>query len=143
MSTESRFVLHPRLAGDCALLGDSLLSRVLIMNDRRFPWIVLVPRRADLSELHHLSPPDRATLLEEIEAASRALLEVPPVSKINVGALGNVVPQLHVHVVGRHPDDAAWPGPVWGHGPAEPYPPAEADALLERLRPQLERLLTS
>jgi diadenosine tetraphosphate (Ap4A) HIT family hydrolase len=125
---DAGFALHPRLAADCRLLGDLPLCRLLLMNDHRFPWCILVPRRAGLTEWHHVTGTDREALMTEIEAVSRALLDVRDVAKINVGALGNVVSQLHVHVVGRRPDDAAWPGPVWGSGAAAPYEP---DALTE------------
>ncbi|MEQ8859488.1 MAG: HIT domain-containing protein [Pseudomonadales bacterium] len=129
MSDDVHFILHARLAADCRELGDLRLSRLLLMDDSRFPWCILVPRRPGLSELHHLAAADRTALLDDIDAVSQALLTIPRVGKLNVGALGNVVAQLHVHVVGRHRDDAAWPGPVWGSGPAVPYTP---DALAER-----------
>ncbi len=133
------FELHPRLAADCVVVGELPVSRLLLMNDRRFPWCILVPRTPDLTELHHLSAPDRVAVMDEIAWASRALLEHFGAAKINVGALGNLVPQLHIHVVGRTPADAAWPGPVWGSGTAQPYPPAERDAVTDRLRQALGR----
>ena len=134
--TES-FSLHPRLAADCATVGDLPLCRLLLMRDRRFPWCILVPRLSGLTELHEVPDDRRASWFSELDAVSRALLDLPAVSKINVGALGNLVPQLHVHVVGRHPGDAAWPGPVWGSGPAEALPEAEATALVTTLRAAL------
>ncbi len=91
------------------------------MNDARFPWLILVPRRNDLSELIDLDASDRATLMEEIAAVSAVLKSRPGVDKINIGALGNIVRQLHVHVVARSVGDAAWPGPVWGAGAAVRY----------------------
>jgi diadenosine tetraphosphate (Ap4A) HIT family hydrolase len=115
------FVLHARLDADCLVLGDLPVSRLLLMNDRRFPWCILVPRFADLTELHEVPGGARLALMEEIEAVSRTLLRECGATKINVGALGNLVPQLHVHVIGRRPDDAAWPGPVWGSGAAIAY----------------------
>lgn len=128
------FRLHSRLAADCRAIGDLGISRVLLMNDRRFPWLILVPRLPDLRELHDLPSQARLELLGEIEAVSRILLDGFQVQKINVGALGNLVEQLHVHVVGRSPGDAAWPGPVWGFGTAEPYDDSELARVAERLR---------
>jgi diadenosine tetraphosphate (Ap4A) HIT family hydrolase len=136
--TEPAFELHPRLAADCAVLGDLPVSRLLLMNDRRFPWCILVPRQAGLTELHHLPAADRPALMAEIELVSRALIDACRAAKINVGALGNLVPQLHVHVVGRTPQDAAWPGPVWGFGAAESYETSALEALTSRLCEVLE-----
>lgn len=127
------FELHSRLTADCVHLGDLVLCRVLLMKDRRFPWCILVPRHPGLTEWHHLPTADHGTLMSEIETVSLALLDAGA-RKINVGSLGNLVPQLHIHVVGRHPDDAAWPGPVWGSGRAEPYDPAALRALAAQLR---------
>jgi diadenosine tetraphosphate (Ap4A) HIT family hydrolase len=128
------FVLHDRLRADTILVTDWALSRVLLMNDARYGWLILVPRRAALTEIFDLAADERALLTEEIARASRLLKSLTGAAKINVGALGNLVPQLHVHVVARNPGDAAWPGPVWGHGTAEPYDSAAHDALLAALR---------
>jgi len=125
------FVLDERLAADTIGIGDLALSRLLLMNDARFVWLILVPRRPELAELIDLGVADRATLMDEIAAASRALIERPGVDKINVAALGNVVRQLHVHVVARRIGDAAWPGPVWGAGAPLPYD-AQAGRTLAR-----------
>jgi diadenosine tetraphosphate (Ap4A) HIT family hydrolase len=108
------------------------------MIDRRFPWCMLVPRQAGLTELHHLSAAGRLALMAEIELESCALIEACGAAKINVGALGNLVPQLHVHVVSRTPQDAAWPGPVWGLGTAERYETSALEALTTRLCGMLE-----
>lgn len=124
------FELHPRLAADTVLATDWALSRVLLMNDVRYPWLVLVPRRAGLTELHQLSVEDRAFLMEEIALAGERLKALTGAAKINTGALGNLVPQLHIHVVARSPGDAAWPGPVWGQGTPTPYEAAARDELL-------------
>lgn len=128
------FALHPQLAADTHFVEDWTLSRVLLMNDRRFPWLVLVPRRTGVSEIHELPPADRALLVEEIARASRTLAALFAPDKMNVAALGNVVRPLHVHVVGRRKEDAAQPGLVWASKPAEPYGAAERDAVLEKLR---------
>ena len=123
------FSLHEKLAADCVTLGDSALCTVLLMRDDRFPWIILVPRVGGLRDLHDL-PGDRVpTLFEEISAVSRALIGEFGAEKINVAALGNQVPQLHIHVIGRFTHDVAWPGPVWNAGAA-----SHADAATIRER---------
>ncbi|HUJ02828.1 MAG TPA: HIT family protein [Rhizomicrobium sp.] len=127
------FALHPRLAADTVFVADWALSRVLLMNDTRYPWLVLVPQRPHLVELHDLNAADRATLIEEISLASRTLKTITGAAKINVGALGNLVAQLHVHVVARKPGDHAWPKPVWGRGSPSPYAPAAREAFLNEL----------
>ena len=133
----AEFALHPRLAADTIFVEDWPLSRVLLMNDARYAWVVLVPRRANAVELHDLAPADRLLLMEEIARAGAGLKTLAGAAKINTGALGNIVPQLHVHVVARAPGDPAWPGPVWGHSPAEPYAPSALDERLSRLRGRL------
>jgi diadenosine tetraphosphate (Ap4A) HIT family hydrolase len=118
------FTLDPRLETGSALIADLTLCQARLQDDRRWPWLVLTPRRPGLREIEDLGEADRALLLAEVVAAGRALRSVSPqIAKLNIGALGNIVPQLHVHVVGRWPGDPAWPGPVWGHGQAEPYGP--------------------
>jgi diadenosine tetraphosphate (Ap4A) HIT family hydrolase len=109
------------------------LCRVLLMNDRRFPWLILVPERDAAREIHQLSPADRAALIEEIALGSGVLERLFQPDKLNVGALGNVVPQLHVHVVARAAGDPAWPGPVWGSGAAVPYGKDEIAEVRARL----------
>jgi len=128
------FALHPRLEADAAPVTRLALCRVLLLRDARVPWLVLVPERADVTELHHLPPAERALLMEEVAAASRVLEGLYRPDKLNVGALGNLVPQLHVHVIGRYRSDAAWPGPIWGSGPAVPYAADALASALERLR---------
>jgi diadenosine tetraphosphate (Ap4A) HIT family hydrolase len=127
------FALAERLAADTVPVADLALCRVLLMDNRLYPWLVLVPMRPDLRELHDLGPADRALLVEEAARASALLAAEFAVDKVNVGMLGNLVPQLHCHVVGRRQGDAAWPGPVWG-GPAERYEAGERDRLAARLR---------
>ena len=131
------FRLHERLAADTAPVADWALSRVLLMNDARYPWIILVPRRAALSEIHDLKHAERMVLVEEINRASLGLKTIVNAVKINVGALGNMVAQLHVHVVARKPGDAAWPGPVWGYGQAVPYEQDVKDTLVKQLHDKL------
>jgi diadenosine tetraphosphate (Ap4A) HIT family hydrolase len=127
------FALHPRLAEDTAEVTRLPLCRVLLMKDHRFPWLLLVPEREGVREIAELPPVDRAELIEEIARASDILTRLFQPDKLNVGALGNVVPQLHVHVVARFSTDPAWPGPVWGSGPAVPYAESELAEIRERL----------
>jgi diadenosine tetraphosphate (Ap4A) HIT family hydrolase len=134
----SAFVLHPRLFADTAFVADWELSRVLLMDDARYSWLILMPRRADVTELFDLDAQDRAALTEEVAHAARVLKAMSRARKINIGALGNLVPQLHVHIVARNEGDAAWPGPVWGHGTAVRYEPARRDAFVEELRARLQ-----
>lgn len=133
MAAAMAFVLHPSLARDTVEVAHLPLCAVLLMKDRRFPWLILVPRREAVREICELPPEDRAVLIEEIARASEGLRRLFQPDKLNVGALGNIVPQLHVHVVARTAGDAAWPGPVWGSGPAEPYGERDLDALRDRL----------
>jgi diadenosine tetraphosphate (Ap4A) HIT family hydrolase len=128
-----RFVLHPQLAKDSFAIGDAALCRVLLMNDAQYPWCILVPRRAGIREIYELAQADRTQLLEESVALGRAMMRAFDGHKLNVAALGNVVPQLHLHHVVRFEHDAAWPAPVWGRHPPTPYADAERRLLLERL----------
>jgi len=120
------FDLHPQLASDAVPVCDLPLSRVLASRDATYPWLILVPRRAGISEIIDLDEADRATLMREIADVSHVLKGVTACDKLNVAAIGNMVPQLHVHVVARRRGDPAWPRPVWGAGPPSGY---EADAL--------------
>jgi len=115
------FELHPRLKADTVKIADLPLCQVLLMKDARYPWLILVPRKAELTEIHDLSIRARTELMEEITQCSRIIQALHSPDKINIGALGNLVPQLHIHVVGRRTDDPAWPGPVWGVGEALAY----------------------
>ena len=127
------FSLHERLAADTFLVTDLTLCRVLLMNDRRFPWLILVPRRAGLRDFDDVTGAEKPDFHAEIDLASAVLREVAGAEKMNVAALGNMVPQLHVHVIARFAGDAAWPGPVWGVGQAEPYGEDEKRAFIEKL----------
>ena len=131
------FVLHERLAADTAPIGELSLSRVLLMDDSRFPWIILVPRYPSAIEICDLSEADRRVVVEEIALGSKVLQRRHGIEKINIGALGNLVPQLHIHVIGRHKTDAAWPGPVWGFGSRVPYERGARDALVKELAQEL------
>jgi len=134
------FVLDPRLAQDSLLLAQGPLSQLRLMDDLRFPWLVLVPRLSGASEWLDLELPRQQLLLEELGAAGTALRAWQPCDKLNIGALGNIVRQLHVHLVGRREGDAAWPGPVWGAGTAERASAAETVDRTARLRPHLDPL---
>lgn len=133
------FTFHPTLTRDTVEVTRLPLCRALLMNDRRFPWLILVPEREAVREIHELSPADRATLIEEIARASEALERLFHPDKVNVGALGNIVPQLHVHVVARATGDPAWPGPVWGSGAAVSYAESELAEIRARLAAALTR----
>lgn len=129
------FELDSRLSGDCIRVGDLPLCSVLLMNDSRYPWLILVPRRQDVTELFHLEAEDQAQLWGEVTEVSQGLRDALGAKKMNVATLGNVVAQLHIHVIARFDDDTAWPGPVWGRHPAIPYEQVEILTLLERIRP--------
>ena len=126
------FVLDPRLSADTVPVGDLSLSSVLLMDDARFPWLILVPRRAAASELTDLDAPEAEALMTEIRLAVGVMQALSRPDKVNVAALGNVVAQLHVHVVGRFRSDPAWPGPVWGFEAPKPYPAHARAQLVER-----------
>eukprot|EP00435_Cladocopium_sp_Y103_P079117 s1_g2856.t1 len=128
------FSLHPQLAADTFVVDDWPLCRVLLMNDARFPWLILVPRKNGLRDFDEVAPEDKPTLLSEIDRASSALRSETSAEKMNVAALGNMVPQLHIHVVARFANDAAWPAPIWGVGEAVPYTTLQVDALIVALR---------
>ncbi|MXV07890.1 MULTISPECIES: HIT domain-containing protein [unclassified Xanthomonas] len=133
----AEFVLDPRLQADSAFVADGPLSQVRLMDDARFPWLLLVPRVAAASEWIDLDGSQQRLLLAEINQLSQLLRQEPGVHKLNIGALGNVVQQLHVHVLGRHPGDAAWPGPVWGSGTAQRLPAEELQARVAAWRQRL------
>jgi len=139
LDATTEFILHPRLQDDAIEVLDLPLCRVLLMNDARYPWLILVPRQPGARELVDLDRDARIQLMDEIAAASEVIAAVFAPEKLNVGALGNLVPQLHVHVVGRYASDGAWPGPVWGSGPAEPYKTGQVHATLRSLREAFHR----
>lgn len=133
----AEFLLDPRLAADSSMLLALPIADVRLSNDARFPWLILVPRVAGAVEMTDLSKPERAYLFEEITLAANALRDATRCEKINIGALGNIVRQLHVHVVARFAGDAAWPGPVWGSGPAVAYDPGARDRLADDIRTRI------
>lgn len=133
------FELDSRLHADTWVLGDFSLCRLLLSRDANYPWLILVPRRAGISEIFELNVADQAQLALETAQLGKALKQLTSADKINIAALGNVVAQLHVHVIARYANDAAWPGPVWGKVPAVAYD----DARLTALKAQLEEQLPS
>lgn len=138
----TRFQLAPAFLASSHALADLPLSQVRLQADARFPWLVLIPRTPAAGELEDLSPAERIQLIDEILLAGAAVRAVGdalgrPVEKLNVGQLGNVTPQLHVHVVGRRADDAAWPGPVWGVAGAQTYSDAALAGALAAARSRL------
>jgi diadenosine tetraphosphate (Ap4A) HIT family hydrolase len=140
--------LHPQLEQDTEAVGDLPLSRLLVNNDANYPWLLLVPRRPGAREIIDLDEADQAQLMIEIAHISRALKKVTACHKLNVAAIGNVVPQLHIHIVARERDDPAWPKPVWGTAPVRAYDPAERERFIAVLRRKvalsspMERLAT-
>ena len=125
------FQLHPTLAKDCIALGRFELCRLLLMNDANFPWFILVPERKGGQEIFQLSQEDQRRLIQESSHLARHLAESYAAHKLNVAALGNLVPQLHIHHIVRYRTDPAWPQPVWGKVPASPYDPAQIDHIRE------------
>ena len=137
--TESTWSLHAQLAQDTVPVGDLPLARVLLANDANYPWLILVPRLPGLVELIDLEENAQVQLLGEISAAARALKRITDCDKLNIAALGNQVPQMHVHVIARRRSDAAWPKPVWGVKAALAYPQGQQATLLKSLRGILEQ----
>lgn len=128
------FKLDERLFKDTVVLGDFTLCRVLLMNDSRYPWLILVPRRAGISELFELEMAEQQQLWQETSYVGQVLKDVFQADKINIATLGNVVKQLHMHIVVRMQDDAAWPAPVWGNGAAQGYTDEALAAMRARLQ---------
>ena len=130
-------MLHPQLAADCAVLGRFELCLLLLMNDANYPWCILVPQRPDLREIYELDEADQQQLLRESVMLGRALMRACAGDKLNLAALGNLVPQLHVHHVVRKVGDPAWPAPVWGRVPARAYADGARRDLIARLKREL------
>ena len=131
---ESDWSLHPQLAKDTIDIGDLPLSRVLVIKDANYPWLLLVPRREGAVEIIDLDEVAQAQLMTEITRVSRAVKEITKCDKLNVAALGNVVPQLHVHIIARRTTDVAWPRPVWGVAPALPHDAQEVQQFISAVR---------
>jgi diadenosine tetraphosphate (Ap4A) HIT family hydrolase len=134
MNASSDWSLHPQLQRDTINIGDLPLSRVLIINDANYPWMLLVPRRSSAAEIIDLDEVEQAQLMTEIARVGRALKTVTQCDKLNIAALGNVVPQLHVHIIARHQGDIAWPRPVWGQAPPLAYDNADLEKFVSAVR---------
>jgi len=134
------FELHPRLAEDCFVVTDLPLCRLLLMNDSNYPWLILVPRREHIREIFELSDSDQQQLIRESSQVSKVLLSIFAPDKINVAALGNMVPQLHIHHIARYTSDAAWPAPVWGNVTAVAYGQQQADSMIATIRKRVDKL---
>lgn len=128
------FTLDSRLQQDCLLVGDFPLCRLLLMNDASYPWFILVPRREEVSEIFQLDGADQRQLWQETSLLAETLKDTFAADKMNVATLGNVVSQLHMHVIVRRRDDAAWPAPVWGRQPARPYEDSQIRQIIDKLR---------
>ena len=132
------FQLHPRLEQDCITIGRFELCRLLMMNDSQYPWFILVPERADLQEIYQLSTADRQLLIEESSYLAENLAVLFNADKMNIAAIGNMVPQLHIHHVVRYQIDKAWPAPIWGKFDAVPYTEQQIAGNLVRIKEQLK-----
>jgi diadenosine tetraphosphate (Ap4A) HIT family hydrolase len=128
------FELHPRLAQDSVAIGEFDLSLLLLSRDANYPWCILVPKREDIYEIHHLDEEEQLQLIRESSRLSEVMTSVFDADKMNVAALGNVVRQLHVHHIARFTDDPAWPQPIWGKLPAKEYSQAELAERIKRLQ---------
>lgn len=131
------FQLHPRLEQDCIAIGRFELCRLLMMNDSRYPWFILVPERADLQEIYQLSKVERELLTEESSYLAENLAALYKADKMNIAAIGNMVPQLHIHHIVRYQTDKAWPAPVWGKFDAVPYTESQIAGNVTLIRDQL------
>ena len=134
---QPEFTLHPQIIQDTLDVGDLPLSRLQLMNDATYPWLILVPRRADIVEIIDLVPDERVQLMTEISQVSQVLKSETKCDKLNVAALGNMVRQLHIHVIARFGTDMAWPRPVWGQNQAVSYSEKQSSELISRLRDKL------
>ncbi|MEZ5596259.1 MAG: HIT family protein [Pseudomonadales bacterium] len=133
------FTLHPQLEQDTCVVMELAVCRVLLMNDARYPWLILVPRFAGVREIYDLPADTQDVIWREVGHCGSRLMDLVKADKLNIGALGNLVPQLHIHVIARRQDDDAWPAPVWGRGEARPYTAPARQKRLEALRLILAR----
>ncbi|MDB2705051.1 HIT domain-containing protein [Pseudomonadota bacterium] len=135
------FTLDPRLKNDTLLIGEFSLCRALLMNDARYPWVILVPRVTGVTEIYQLSETEQQQLMLESNSVAQKLMELVSADKMNVAALGNVVSQLHVHHVARYQGDETWPAPVWGKGKAVAYSEQEQQAVVGQLQQVFSELI--
>lgn len=136
--TQAEFELHPQLHSDTVAIADLKLCRLLLANDSNYPWIIMVPRRVDIREAYQLEPADQQQLLCESNTMCQILENLFKPDKLNVAALGNMVPQLHLHHVARFKNDAAWPAPIWGAAKAKPYSRDKAQTIKLQLMQAIE-----
>ena len=129
--------LHPQLNKDCLLIGHFPLCRLLLMQNANYPWFILVPDRDNISELYQLSAADQQQFIKESSVIARLLQDQFNADKINIAALGNIVPQLHIHHVARYKTDIAWPAPIWGKFPSKPYTQKQLDEVISKLKTSL------
>ena len=134
----SPFQLHERLQQDCISIGRFSLCQLLMMNDKQFPWFILVPERADIKEIYQLNAADRQLLSEESCFVAKNMADLFKADKMNIAAIGNMVPQLHIHHIVRYQTDKAWPAPVWGKFAAQPYTELQISELTNKVRTQLK-----
>jgi diadenosine tetraphosphate (Ap4A) HIT family hydrolase len=137
MNSAAVWSLDPQLQRDTKAIGDLTLTRVLVMNDATYPWLVMVPRHAGAVEIIDLDDRQQVQLMDEIAVLSRVLKDITPCDKLNIATIGNVVSQLHVHIVARRRGDGAWPRPVWGVAPLRPYPPGELDRFIAMIQAEI------
>ena len=130
--------LHPQLQKDCIIVGRFPLCHVLLMNDANYPWLILVPDRDKVTEIYQLTEADQAQLIRESSTVATILSDHFNADKINIAALGNVVPQLHIHHIARYRDDATWPKPVWGNAPTQTYNEDALNNILDKICTALE-----
>lgn len=126
--------IHPQLLNDCLVIGRFTLNHLLLMNDANYPWFILVPDRDNITEMFQLEQADQQQLITESSMLSKTISEQFKADKINIAALGNMVPQLHIHHIVRYRNDAAWPAPVWGRHPASPYTGSAVEGVVGKLR---------
>ena len=129
------FKLHPQLEKDCISLGKFELCQLLLMNDSQFPWFILVPQRADITEIYQLTAPEQVTLIQESSYLAENLTAIFQADKLNIAAIGNIVSQLHLHHVVRYRNDKGWAAPIWGKFAAVPYSAQQLEALKQKLIP--------
>jgi diadenosine tetraphosphate (Ap4A) HIT family hydrolase len=136
----SNFQLHPQLQQDCFVIGKFELCQVLLVNDSQFPWFILVPQRESIREIYQLTAEEQITLIQESSYLAENLATIFEADKLNIAAIGNLVPQLHLHHVVRYRTDKAWAAPIWGKFTAVPYTEQQRVELLARIMPQLDLL---
>jgi diadenosine tetraphosphate (Ap4A) HIT family hydrolase len=141
MTLGMNFQLHPRLQQDCIVIGRFELCQLLMMNDSQYPWFILVPQKSDVTEIYQLTKLDRRLLIEESSFLTENLASIFQADKMNIAAIGNLVPQLHIHHVVRYQDDKAWPLPVWGKFSAVQYTEQQINEILNLLKDRMGEAL--